>query len=272
MTVVARADLETLLRTRKFDRTLLDTGAPRPSATAETGLAWLDAQLGGGFPRGETSEIAGPRSSGRTGLLHAALAAATGRAEAVAIVDPLDRFDPVSAMSGGVQLEWLLWVRGPALSPGELARRARSDAHDLLGRALTSAIKASDLILQAGGFGLVVLDLADAPRHAFARMPFTTWLRLQRSLEGRNTVFLIVTREPVTRSAGGVSLRLACAAPRWQGKSDRARLFAGFDMDVHVATAHKGARGQVPGPRANTGVRGQVSGLSQAPGISRARL
>lgn len=232
MPALARADLEALLRDRKLDRTLLDTQVPRSRAVAKTGVAWLDAQLGGGLPRGETSEITGQRSSGRTGVLHAVLAAATERAEAVAVVDPLDRFDPVSAVAGGVQLEWLLWVRGPALSPGELARRAPNDEHDLLGRALTSALKASGLILQAGGFGLVVLDLADVPRRALARVPLTTWLRLQRSIADRNTVLLIVTGEPVARSAGGVSLRLAHAMPRWQGESDRARMFASFQPSL----------------------------------------
>ena len=53
--------------------------------------------LGGGWRRGEVSELVGARSSGRTSVLLATLAAATARGEVVALVDALDRFDPASA-------------------------------------------------------------------------------------------------------------------------------------------------------------------------------
>src|ERR1039457_4373849 len=75
-----------------------------------TGLAALDT-LTGGLPRGALSEIAGPASSGRTGVMLAALAQATGRREVCALVDASDSFDPASAAAAGVDLERLLWMR-----------------------------------------------------------------------------------------------------------------------------------------------------------------
>ncbi|MGH9330658.1 MAG: hypothetical protein ACRD09_09455 [Vicinamibacterales bacterium] len=75
MGTLARADLESLLRVRKLDRTLVPArhaGEP----PVPTGLAGLDAALGGGLPRGELSEIVGPRSSGRTSVALTVLAAA----------------------------------------------------------------------------------------------------------------------------------------------------------------------------------------------------
>src|SRR5438067_1324840 len=73
---LARADLESLLRTRHLDRTLttalppLDPAGTRDDAVvAPTGVSGLDALLGGGLPRGQISELAGPRSSGRTSLM-----------------------------------------------------------------------------------------------------------------------------------------------------------------------------------------------------------
>ena len=78
--------------------------------TVSTGLAALDA-LTGGLPRGALSEIAGPASSGRTGVMLAALAQATRRQEVCALVDASDSFDPASAAAAGVDLERLLWVR-----------------------------------------------------------------------------------------------------------------------------------------------------------------
>ena len=86
-----------------------------------TGLALLDERLGGGLPRGQMSEMVGPRSSGRTTMMCAALAAATRRGELVALVDPLDTFDPPSAAACGVALERLLWLRGDGTTMGALA-------------------------------------------------------------------------------------------------------------------------------------------------------
>src|ERR1700758_1531811 len=78
--------------------------------TVPFGIVALD-ELTGGLPRGALSEIAGPASSGRTGVMLAALAAATRRYEACALVDASDSFDPASAASAGVDLGRLLWVR-----------------------------------------------------------------------------------------------------------------------------------------------------------------
>jgi RecA/RadA recombinase len=87
--------IEGLLRARNLDGTLA-----RPElvpATASTGLAALDEALGGGWRRGELSELTGPASSGRTSVLVTTLAAATGRGEVVGLIDSIDRFDPAMA-------------------------------------------------------------------------------------------------------------------------------------------------------------------------------
>src|SRR5689334_4757000 len=90
------------------------------------------------FPRGRISEIVGVRSSGRTSMLHALLAASTGRGEHAALVDTADAFDPVSAAAAGVDLSKLIWVRcGGQIEPG---------------------MRAADLLIQAGGFGVVAID------------------------------------------------------------------------------------------------------------------
>src|SRR5947199_7634123 len=93
-----RADLESLLRTRRLDRTLTTALPPIDGDAASCGLTPLDALLGAGFPRGQVSELVGPRSSGRTTLLIQLLAAATQRGELDALVDALDTFDVESAV------------------------------------------------------------------------------------------------------------------------------------------------------------------------------
>jgi recombination protein RecA len=168
---------------------------------APTGVTALDARLGGGFPRGQLSELVGPRSSGRTSLLLRMLAAATARGELVAVVDALDVFDVDSAAAAGVDLPRLLWVRGHAVSNPGLCR-------DLNARALDQAVKALSLVLSAGNFGLVALDVADVPRDAIRRLPFTTWLRLQRIIEGSHTTCVLTGAEPMARSSAGLTLQL----------------------------------------------------------------
>jgi hypothetical protein len=219
---LARADLESLLRDRKLVPPVALSGIDE-YATASTGVTALDAALAGGFPRGQLSEIVGPRSSGRTSVWLQMLAAATARHEIVALVDVLDMLDAASAAAAGVDLGRLLWIRGQVLIHPGLCR-------DLNQRALDRAIKALTLVLQAGNFGLVVFDAAEAPPRALERLPFTTWRRLQRIIEGSQTACVLVGDTPIARSAGGVTLRLTKAG----GVRVDGQLFKGLDLDVEV--------------------------------------
>jgi len=76
-----------------------------------SGVAELDAVLGGGFPRGSLVELCGPASSGRTSLAFSLLAEATERQQACAFVDVADSLDPLSLAAAGVELPRLLWIR-----------------------------------------------------------------------------------------------------------------------------------------------------------------
>ena len=83
---------------------------------------------------------------------------------------------------------------------------------DVNQRAMEQAVKALTLVLQAGNFGLVVLDVAEAPADAIRRLPFTTWLRLQRMVEGSQTACVLVGTEPMARSSAGLTVRLEAKA------------------------------------------------------------
>ena len=230
----ALARLETALRDRKLDRTLttaLPAGERRDdSAAIATDVAPLDTCLRGGLPRGQLSEIVGPSSSGRTALALQTIAASTRRGDIAALVDTFDRLDVASAVGAGIDVERLLWVRGEA-SGG-------SDA------AVNRALKAVNLVLQAGGFGCVVLDLADVPSPALRRIPFTTWLRVQRIIEGSDTACVLIAAQPLARSAGGLTLSLA-GRVRWTGDADRSRHLTGADIDVRIISPRRRFDGQV---------------------------
>ena len=127
--------------------------AAEPPGRFATGIPDIDALLGGGFPRGHLSEIAGPPSSGRTSVALALLARATRAGEIAAVVDDADAFDPASAAAAGVRLECVLWVRAP---------RPRE------------ALRSTERLLEARGFDLVLLDLGSAPAGAgFSRLART---------------------------------------------------------------------------------------------------
>jgi recombination protein RecA len=237
----ALAALESALRARKLDRTLTTALPPLErqdeSAHVPTEVTALDACLHGGVPRGQLSEIAGPRSSGRTTLLLQMIAAATRRGELAALIDTVDRLDVASAGAAGVDLDRLLWVRGEAaVSPGLVAGS--------LERTVDRALKALNLVLQAGGFACVAIDLADVPYAALKRIPFTTWLRLQRIVEGSDTACVLVTPQPLARSAGGLTLTLS-ASSRWTGDADRSRHVTGADLTVRVVSPRRRVDGDV---------------------------
>jgi RecA DNA recombination protein len=200
-----RAALESLLRARKLDVTLLADVVLPPDRVAPVGRGEVDAPLGGGIHRGHLSEITGATSTGRTTLAVQALAAATSRGEVAALVDTCDTFDPSSAAARGVDLARLLWVRD------------RGDA--------SRALKAFSLVLQAGGFGLVLLDLADVPSPVIRRFPWTTWMRIARLVEGCDTAAVLIGAERIARSPGGATIAFESAAPTWMGSTHRARVF-----------------------------------------------
>jgi len=173
--------------------------------TVPFGIAALD-QLTGGLPRGALTEIAGPASSGRTGTMLAAVAAATQRQEICALVDASDSFDPTSAAAVGVELERLLWVRCRP-SQGRAARRNASGGFACAG-ALEQVLKVTDLLLQAGGFGMVVVDLGDIPAESAHRVPLTSWFRFRRAVEPTATVLLLLEQEPCAKTCASLVLRM----------------------------------------------------------------
>lgn len=220
----ALESLASLLRAKKLDVTLTSTAGQAPVTAdrlAPTGDADLDALLGGGLRRGHLSEITGAPSSGRTTVLTRALAAAADRGDAVALIDACDTFDPASAVAQGLDLTRLLWVRESGDAP--------------------RALKAFSLVLQAGGFGVVVLDLADVAPQALRRFPWyqttSTWMRIARIVEGSDTVALLVGGERIARSAGGVTIALESSPVRWHGAAPRARLFTGVRPAPRVVRA-----------------------------------
>lgn len=159
--------------------------------TLSTGVDEIDA-LTGGLPRGSISEFFGPASSGRTSLMYAMLAYATTHEETCALVDTNDVFAPSAAAAAGMDFDRLLWVR----CAGDLEH----------------AFKAADLLLHAGGFGLVILDLGDVAGKDARRIISSWWYRFRRTVEDRPTVLAVISEEACTRSCAALTLELKGSA------------------------------------------------------------
>jgi hypothetical protein len=171
-----------------------------------SGVAELDVATGG-LPRGAITDLYGPASSGRTSLLLSIVGAATARAEVCALVDASDTFDPASAAAAGADLDRLLWVR--------------------CGHDAGHALKAVDLLIQGGGFGLVALDLGDVPPRITRHVPLATWYRLRRAIEDTPAVLIAVEREPTVKSCASLMLEMKRESVAWSGARGCSELLRG---------------------------------------------
>jgi hypothetical protein len=159
-----------------------------------TGIPEID-RLSGGIPRGAITEILGPPSSGRTSLLQSALAASTIGQEVCALVDTSDSFDATSAAQAGADFDQLLWIRCSSI--------------------VDHAIKATDLLLQSSGFGLIALDLGDVPPAQTRRIQLSWWFRFKRAIENTPTALVVISRDPNARSCASLVLGLNRERDKW---------------------------------------------------------
>jgi hypothetical protein len=192
-----------------------------------TGFSPVDAMLGGGVPRGGLTEICGPPCSGRTSMMHHLLAQATRRGDLCALVDVHDAFSPHCAAKVGVALERVLWVRCQPLAPDEVGVRRqrlrdRSEAGEMVRRLgpIEQALKVTDIILQNGCFGLVVMDLADALVSDARRVPITSWFRFRRAVEGTTTALVLIEPVPCAISCATAVLQLRQTQVMFKQASD----------------------------------------------------
>lgn len=187
-----------------------------------TGISDLDQLLKGGIPRGRITEIMGSHSSGRTALLLSILAQCIERAEIAAYIDIADSLDPKSAGKTGIDLHRLLWIRC-----------AKDIANGL--DPLQKALKASDILCQAGGLGVIALDIVSFKN---ARVPLNIWFRLQRLVRGTPTVLLVISGKKITGSASSLVLSLERNRSCWtSGRRSRViqkPCFQGIESEAHL--------------------------------------
>jgi len=173
-----------------------------------SGITNFDAVFGG-VPKGCVTDIFGSASSGRTSLLFSLVSAATAQEEFCALVDASDAFDPTSAAAAGVELGRLLWIR--------------------CGGNAEHALKATDLFLQAGGFGLVAMDLGDIAPATARRISLASWYRLRRAVENTPTALVVVERAPNARACAQLAVECERKRVKWSGAQGCSQLLRGVE-------------------------------------------
>ena len=168
--------------------------------TVLSGIPEIDS-LAGGLPRGSLTEICGPPCSGRTSILFSALASRTSQLEACALIDARDAFDPHSAEAAGVNLKNLLWVRC---------------------RDVDQSLRAADLLLQGGGFGLIAIDLSDLPPQTVRYVPLNAWFRFRKTVEDTPTIVLLLEQESNAKTCASLVLGLGMDSSHWTSTSESA--------------------------------------------------
>jgi recombination protein RecA len=163
-----------------------------------TGISAVDRLTDGGIARGALTEICGPVSSGRTSFLFALLSRATRQGECCAWIDASGSFDPASAFAAGADLSRVLWVNCDG-----------NTEH---------ALKAVDLLTQGGGFGLVVLDMADTPEREVRRISLASWFRLRHAAERTGAALVVAETKISARSCSAMQIEMKRKRPVWVGK------------------------------------------------------
>ncbi|MGO9058029.1 MAG: hypothetical protein ACLQU2_11695 [Candidatus Binataceae bacterium] len=188
-------------------------------------LEAVNVILEGGIPRGRISEIIGRRSCGKTSLAAAFIGSATRRSEVVAVIDLANSFDPATMAEAGVELSRVLWVH-----PGRIGRESEKiegilevgvglkegmERTFLLERTAKSRgglnpqaknfLRAAELVLEAGGFELLVMDFGESA----LTLASSSALRLARMAERSGTTVLMLVTRPLCGTFAALSLDLA---------------------------------------------------------------
>jgi hypothetical protein len=95
---------------------------------------------------------------------------------------------------------------------------------------IEQALHVADLLLQAGGFSAIVLDMGGmAPEYA-TRVPLATWFRYRAAAERTQASLLLLTQYPCAKSSGELLLRFQAG----NACGDETTVFTGIQHRVEV--------------------------------------
>lgn len=162
--------------------------AARTKPGYSTKPGWMQAG-GGGHPRMEAKGL----STAVSGLL-------AGTAITARCAEPLHKPRPESKKHASAELPH-------QAMPFPAAVEKKTHRSDSWSR-LEQALKVTDLLLQAGGFRCIVLDMGSLKPEYALRVPLATWFRFRAAAERLQAHVLLLTQHACSKSSAGVVLRL----------------------------------------------------------------
>ncbi len=94
---------------------------------------------------------------------------------------------------------------------------------------LEQAFKVTDVLLQSGGFGLILVDLGNIEDRLVQKVPLSTWFRFSRVVEKQATALVFIEQQPHATSCAELVLRMTSAPAHFSGK-----LITKFNLKAEV--------------------------------------
>jgi hypothetical protein len=95
---------------------------------------------------------------------------------------------------------------------------------------LDQGLRATDLLLQGGGFAAIVLDMGSLPAEAVSRVPLATWFRYRAAAERTQSSILLLTQYACAKSSAELLLRLAPG----DALCDESTVFTGIEHRAEI--------------------------------------
>jgi recombination protein RecA len=96
---------------------------------------------------------------------------------------------------------------------------------------MEQALRTADLLLQGGGFSVIVLDMGSLAPEFVSRVPLATWHRYRLASERTQSSILLLTQHPCAKSSAELLLRLQLA----DAICDESTVFTGIRPQIEVA-------------------------------------
>ena len=104
---------------------------------------------------------------------------------------------------------------------------------------LEQALKTTDLLLHAGGWGVVVVDLAGISWVDARRINLSMWFRFRRAIENTSTTLLLLGEESCAKSCASLVLRCQRKTDNWSRAAATVQTgsatLAGFEVQGEVS-------------------------------------
>jgi recombination protein RecA len=110
---------------------------------------------------------------------------------------------------------------------------------------LEQALKATDLLLHSGGWGVVILDLGSIPWTDTCRIELSTWFRFRRTIENTPTVLVLLVEESCAKSCSSLVLHCQRKNENWsrlnsQDQSSGIATLDGFQIEGKILSSRTG--------------------------------